>query len=144
MTSQTDCVFCAIVAGDAPASVVDGDEELLAFMDARPVNAGHLLVIPRAHASGLRDLPAATGGRMFEMAQRLAAALYDCEAITCEGVNLFLADGAAAFQEVFHVHVHVVPRFSGDGFRLDASWRTAERDELDAVAAELRTTLTHL
>jgi diadenosine tetraphosphate (Ap4A) HIT family hydrolase len=87
-----DCIFCAIVAGSAPASIVYDDADLLAFMDIRPVTPGHLLIIPKRHAPFLADLDEATGGRMFAIAMRLAQALR-ASGLRCEGINLFLADG---------------------------------------------------
>ena len=133
------CVFCAIVAGEAESSIVYDTEDVLVFLDIRPVNPGHLLVIPKRHAPDLADLDEATGAHMFMVAMRLAAALRT-SGLRCEGVNLFLADGEAAFQEVFHAHLHVFPRFSGDSFRIDADWSVVpERDELDAIAARVRT-----
>jgi histidine triad (HIT) family protein len=136
----SDCIFCQIVAGVAPASMVFEDDALLAFLDIRPVTPGHLLVIPKRHAAYLADLDEATGGRMFAVAMRLAAALRASgPEIRCEGVNLFLADGKAAFQEVFHTHLHVFPRFVGDTFGITADWSQAPpRDELDRIAALLR------
>ncbi len=134
----TDCIFCAIVAGSAPASIVYDDADLLAFMDIRPVNPGHLLIIPKRHASYLADLDEAIGAQMFTVAMRLAQALR-VSGLRCEGINLFLADGEAAFQEVFHTHLHVFPRFTGDTFRIDADWSvTPSRTELDEVAARIR------
>ncbi len=134
----TDCIFCRIAAGDAAASVVHDDGEILAFMDIRPVTPGHLLVIPRRHAPYLADLDEATGGRIFVAAQQLAAALR-ASGLRCEGVNLFLADGEAAFQEVFHTHLHVIPRFAGDTFRISADWSSSPaREELDAQAERIR------
>jgi histidine triad (HIT) family protein len=108
-------------------------------MDIRPVTPGHLLVIPRRHAPYLADLDEATGARMFVVAQRLAAALR-ASGLQCEGVNFFLADGEAAFQEVFHAHLHVFPRFAGDSFRISAGWWSVNppRAELDAHAATIR------
>jgi histidine triad (HIT) family protein len=139
---QGECIFCAIVAGDAPASILYEDREILAFMDIRPVTPGHLLVIPKGHATYLADLNDATGARMFVVAMRLAAALRAAPEIRCEGVNVFLADGEAAFQEVFHTHLHIFPRFAGDSFRIDADWSARpERVELDAIAAMVRTAL---
>lgn len=136
--SAANCIFCAIVAGSAPASVVYEDAELLAFMDIRPVTPGHLLIIPKRHAPYLADLDEATGGRMFTVAMQLAQALR-ASGLRCEGINLFLADGEAAFQEVFHTHLHVFPRFAGDTFRIDADWSiTPSRAELDDVAAQVR------
>jgi diadenosine tetraphosphate (Ap4A) HIT family hydrolase len=138
---EAGCVFCEIVAGRRPASVVHSDENVIAFLDIRPLNTGHLLVIPRAHAAYLADLDPALGGHMFAVAQRMAAALRR-SGLPCEGVNLFLADGEAAFQEVFHVHLHVIPRNSGDGFRLRAKWRSPSRAELESVAGQVRDGLT--
>ncbi|WP_241778102.1 HIT family protein [Streptomyces sp. CT34] len=130
-------MFCAIARGEAEASVVHADETVLAFMDLQPVTQGHLLVVPRFHAVGLEDLDTRTGARVWEVAHQLGRALRRSD-LRCEGVNLFLADGEAAFQEVFHVHLHVFPRFKGDGFRLEAEWRVRERHELDAAATAVR------
>jgi histidine triad (HIT) family protein len=133
-------VFCAIVAGTAEASIVHSDEHVVAFMDIRPVVAGHLLVVPRRHAAGLADLDPDDGARVFRVAQRIAAALRRTE-LPCDGVNLYLADGVAAGQEVFHVHVHVLPRHSADGFRLQFTWRFPPRAELDEHARWIRAQL---
>jgi histidine triad (HIT) family protein len=137
------CVFCAIVRGQAEASVVYEDEAVVAFMDLQPVTPGHLLVVPRAHAAGLEDLEETAGVRMWSAAHRLSRALRRSD-LRCDGVNLFVADGEAAFQEVFHVHVHVFPRFAGDGFRIEADWRVRERGELDRTAAAVRAGLSVL
>jgi histidine triad (HIT) family protein len=134
------CIFCRILSGELPASVVYRDECCAAFMDIQPVNPGHLLVVPLAHAPHLADLDPETGAQLFRVAQRLAAALR-ASGVRCEGVNLFLADGAAAMQEVFHVHLHVFPRYAGDGFGLtfgDHYWHRPVRAALDAVAARIR------
>ena len=109
------CVFCDILAVKSPASVVFKDDLCWAFMDIQPVNPGHVLVIPTSHAASLAELDEASGAHMFNVAQRVAQALRD-SGLECEGVNLFLADGAAAGQDVFHVHLHVLPRYAGDGF----------------------------
>ena len=105
------CVFCEIVAGRSPASVVYRDESCIAFMDICPINAGHLLVIPIEHATYLSDLNPHVGGVLFGVAQRLSAAVRK-SGLKVEGINLLVADGEAAGQEVFHVHLHVLPRFS--------------------------------
>ena len=133
-----DCVFCRIVAGKATASVVHDDDLALAFLDIRPVTPGHLLVIPKRHAADLATLDEATGAHLFRVAMRLAGVL--CRSVLrCEGVNLFLADGKAAEQEVFHVHLHVFPRYAGDGFRLAADWSAApSREALDEIASRIR------
>jgi len=138
------CVFCRIIAGEAPASVVYRDDATIAFMDIRPVNPGHLLVVPLAHAASLADLPAADGQRMFAVAHHLAGALRQ-SGIRCDGVNLFLADGAAAGQDVFHTHLHVLPRFAGDGIRVATFGRppadAPSRGDLEEIAAAVRRAL---
>lgn len=135
--SADDCVFCRVVAGTVESSRVYEDDEVLAFMDIQPVTVGHLLVIPKRHAPSLADLDEQLGMSMFRVGQRLAAALQN-SGLPCEGVNLFLADGEVAFQEVFHVHLHVFPRTPGDGFRIDADWHHPPRAELDDAAEHIR------
>lgn len=133
-----DCVFCAIVEGRTEASVVHEDRDVMAFMDHQPVTPGHVLVVPRVHAEGLEDLDDAIGALVWRLAHRVGRALRR-SGLRCDGVNMFLADGEAAFQEVFHVHLHVFPRFKGDGFTIDADWRVRERVTLDTTAVAVRT-----
>lgn len=138
---MVECIFCRIVAGAAPASVVHRDELVSAFLDIRPVTPGHLLVVPNRHDVFTSDLPEATADRLFAVGRRLARALRSTNAIRAEGTNLFAADGEAAGQEVFHAHLHVIPRFSGDGFDIvAAAWHepAPTRDQLDAAAARIR------
>lgn len=130
------CVFCAIVAGHGEASIVATTERAVAFMDTLPVGAGHTLVVPRAHAVGLGDLDPDDGAEMFRLAQRIAAA--QLELGMAAGVNLFLADGVAAGQEVFHAHLHVLPRWQDDAMTLHVDYeQPPPRPELDAVAERL-------
>ena len=135
---MSDCIFCAIVAGAAPASVVLDEPGVLAFMDIRPFTPGHLLVIPKRHASGLADLDPHDGARVFAVGRRIATAMRS-SSLPIDGVNFFLADGVAAGQEVFHVHLHVIPRRRGDGFGLRAVPRSPNRTVLDGTAATIRT-----
>ncbi len=138
-----DCIFCKILDGTLEASVVYRDERCTAFLDIQPVNPGHLLVVPNVHASYLADLDADDGAQMFRVAQKLGAALRR-SGVHCEGVNLFLADGEAAMQEVFHVHLHVFPRYDGDGFglRFGANYmHLPPRSELNMLAEAIRTVL---
>ena len=130
-------MFCEIIAGRAESSLVYRDEHVVAFMDIRPLTPGHVLVVPRRHADYLEALDEDLGARMFTAGHRLARALRR-SGLPCDGVNLFLADGEAAFQEVFHVHLHVLPRTPGDGFRIKAAWRRPGREELDLAAAKVR------
>ena len=142
---MSDCIFCRILAGEAPASFIYRDDRCAAFMDIRPVNAGHLLVVPVKHGAHLADVDAETAAHLMRVGHAAVAALR-ASGLPCEGVNFFLADGEAAMQEVFHVHLHVFPRFRGDGFGLKFSpeyyKRGPERSELDQIAATLTPLMT--
>lgn len=142
-TVVDNCVFCQIIAGALPASVVYEDEVCIVFMDIQPVTQGHLLVVPKKHFVGLTDLDERTGEHLFRIGQVMAISLKRSK-ISCEGINLFLADGAVAFQTVFHVHLHVIPRTSGDGFGLTFGpgyKNPPPREFLDQIANEIKTCL---
>jgi len=119
------CIFCDILAGLAPANFIHRDDLCAAFMDIRPVNPGHILVVPRTHATLVSELDEVTVGRILQVAQRVDVALR-ASGIKCEAVNLIISDGAAAGQEVPHVHMHVIPRFRSDGhhFRFSLAYFT--------------------
>lgn len=134
-------IFTDIVAGRAPASKVYEDDDVLAFMDIRPVTPGHVLVVPKVSAPSLADLDPVLGGKLFQVGQRIAAALRSSE-VAADGVNFFLADGVTAGQEVFHVHLHVIPRTPGDGFGLRARPTSPARADLDYLAGSIRGALT--
>lgn len=138
---MSQCIFCRILAGELPASFVYRDAQCAAFMDIQPVNLGHLLVVPVPHGSYLADIDAETAASLMRVGHGAAAALR-ASGLPCEGVNFFLADGEAAMQEVFHVHLHVFPRFRGDGFGLKFSpeyyTRRPPRPDLDRIAKTLR------
>ncbi len=135
------CIFCRIIAGEAPAAVVYRDELVTAFMDIQPINPGHLLIVCNDHAPQLADLAEPLGQHVFTVAQRLATVLRR-SGLRCEGVNLFLADGPPA-QEVLHVHLHVIPRFRGDGFDFvfPAHYGIKPLEEVEVPAAAVRTAL---
>lgn len=135
-----DCVFCRVLAGEIPGSVVYEDDRVAAFLDLYPVHDGHTLVVPRAHLADLRGCPADLAGHLFGVGTRLAPAIV---AVTgADGFNIWTAAGRAAGQTVFHLHLHVLPRFAGDGFgpRLPAG-RAVEcpRPTLDRMAERIRT-----
>ena len=132
------CVFCDIIAGKAPASMVYEDDIVAAFLTIGPVNPGHLLVIPKAHYALLAEMNEEIGMHLFKISMKMAQALR-LSGVRCEGINLFLADGEAAFQEVRHVHMHVFPRFRGDNFIIDADWSNVpSRQALDKIAGIIR------
>ncbi|WP_433592665.1 HIT family protein [Nocardia sp. CA-145437] len=136
-------IFADIVAGRAPSSTVYEDEDCLAFMDIRPVTPGHVLVIPKVPARSLAELDPAMGGKLFQVGQRIAAGLRESE-VGCDGVNFFLADGVTAGQEVFHVHLHVIPRTPGDGFGLRARPTSPARADLDYLAGSIKGALARI
>ena len=133
-----ECVFCQIVAGESPASIFYQDEIALGFMTINPVTQGHALVIPKRHAAYLADLDEDTGRHLWTVTQRTATAIRN-SGVRCEGINLFLADGEAALQDIFHVHIHVFPRYAGDPFKLVTDWGAKpSRKQLDRVAQQIR------
>jgi histidine triad (HIT) family protein len=136
--STTPCTFCRITAHELPASTVFEDDDVLAIMDHHPVNPGHVLVPPKRHFASLAALPEQIGAHLFTTAQRVAAAIRR-SGVRCEAIALTLADGEAAGQEVPHVHLHVIPRFTGDAYRVVADYSAAPtRETLDAVARSIR------
>jgi histidine triad (HIT) family protein len=117
LQARPECIFCRILEGTAEASIVFRGREATAFMDLYPVTPGHVLVVPNRHAANLKQLDQVSEQAMFHLARQIALAIRG-SGLPCEGINLFLADGGTAGQTVFHSHLHVIPRFSGDGFRL--------------------------
>jgi histidine triad (HIT) family protein len=133
--ADPDCIFCKIVAGELPATIVDEDERTIAFMDINPATRGHVLVVPREHSAdllsvGRDDLLAATIA-----AQRLASRAKD--RLRADGVNLVNSCGAVAWQSVFHFHIHVIPRYNDDPLRLPWVPAPGDPEQIAAAAQEL-------
>jgi histidine triad (HIT) family protein len=135
MSPDSDCLFCRIAAGELPANRVHEDDRTVAFMDINPATRGHALVIPRAHATDVRDVSPEDLAACASTAQLVARRAF--ERLGAEGVNLFNSSGAAAWQTVFHFHVHVIPRYSGDPMRLPWVPSPGDPDEIRAAAEEL-------
>lgn len=131
------CIFCAVAAGQADASLVYEDETVVVFMDLNPVTEGHVLVVPRHHAVGLEDLEGATSAHVWSVGNDVARALRRSD-MRCEGINILLCDGEAAFQTVFHFHLHVIPRYTGDGWTIYPRTTQRERSLLDSDAQVIR------
>ena len=131
-----DCIFCSIVAGDIPARTVHETDDVLAFLDANPLARGHTLVIPKAHAEHVGDLDDALASDLFAAVTELNARVQST--VGADGANVGINDGEAAGQEVPHVHVHIIPRFEGDGgaplHAVGGERPDLSDDELDAVA----------
>jgi histidine triad (HIT) family protein len=129
--SDQDCIFCRIVAGELPATIVDEDERTIAFMDINPATRGHALVVPRVHAPDLLSIDPHELAAVASAAQRLATLAK--ERLKADGINVINSCGAAAWQTVFHFHLHVIPRYAGDPMRLP--WLPAPGDPAEIVAA---------
>ena len=133
--SEPDCLFCKIVAGELPATRVYEDERTIAFMDINPGTRGHLLVIPREHAKDLLEIDPEDLAAVARTAQTMTARVMD--RLDADGVNLVNSCGAQAWQTVFHFHVHVIPRYTGDPLRLPWHPEPGDRDEIAATAQQL-------
>jgi histidine triad (HIT) family protein len=130
-----DCIFCAIAKGEGPATIVAENDRTVAFMDIMPATRGHLLVIPRAHSVDLLSVDpddlAATVQAAKAMAQRVK------DRLGADGVNLLNSCGSAAWQTVFHFHVHVIPRWDDDPLKLPWIPREGDMDEIQRTGALL-------
>ena len=131
-----DCIFCKIVAGELPSETVQEDQHTVAFMDINPWTRGHALVIPRNHSTNIYEVGDEDLRHTAIAAKQLAVRVK--ERLRCDGVNLLNASEPAAWQSVFHFHMHVIPRYDDDPLELPVRPRQAEPDELAAVAAEIR------
>jgi len=136
MSSQ--CTFCDLIQGSAEVSVCHEDADSIAFMDIQPVNAGHVLVVPRAHYNSLLDVPPEIGAHLFHVTMKLAGAIR--RVTGCDDMNIVVNSGAAAGQDEPHYHVHIIPRREGDGFAIDLPFGGSampDRTLLDAMAVQL-------
>jgi histidine triad (HIT) family protein len=136
MASDPDCIFCKIVSGEVPSARVDEDERTVAFMDVNPATRGHVLVVPREHIVDLLAIGAEDLAACAETAQRIARR--QKERLGADGVNLINSCGPAAWQTVFHFHIHVIPRYEGDPLRLPWHPAPGDREEIAAAARELQ------
>jgi histidine triad (HIT) family protein len=130
-----DCLFCKIVAGEIPATVVAEDERTVAFMDINPATRGHALVIPRAHARDIHDIEPDDLRAVAAMAQSVAGR--QRERLAADGVNLLNSSGSAAWQTVFHFHMHVIPRYEGDPLKLPWVPGPGDMDDIAVAGAQL-------
>jgi histidine triad (HIT) family protein len=137
------CVFCAIVAGQADAIRVYEDDDYLAFLDIRPIVRGHTLVVPKVHTVDLTDTPAETVAGLVTVGQRIAQAARASE-LAADGNNVVINDGKAAFQTVFHLHLHVAPRQDGDKLSFAKGLVVRRDPDREATARTLRDALARL
>ena len=133
--TDPDCIFCKIISGELPGQIVDQDDRTVAFMDINPATRGHALVIPRSHSADLLSVEPEDLAAAAFAARRLAARAK--ERLRADGVNLVNSCGAVAWQSVFHFHIHVIPRYAGDGFSLTfppGYTNPPSRAQLEAIA----------
>ena len=136
---MSNCIFCRIVAKEIPAAIVYEDEHTLAFMDAGQVNPGHVLVAAKGHAENLYELSDAQAGALLRTAARVARGIRD--AYQPQGLSVYQANGKAAWQSVFHYHMHLLPRHEGDGMALTWPAKNPPREKLAEYAAAIRKVL---
>jgi histidine triad (HIT) family protein len=134
--TEDDCIFCKIAAGEAPATIVHEDERTIAFMDINPATRGHVLIIPRRHSRDLLEIAVEDLQAVAAVAQELARQAVD--RLGADGVNLINSCGRAAWQVIFHFHMHVIPRYEGDPLKLPWVPGEGDRDEIAAAADKLR------
>ena len=132
---NSDCLFCKIIKGELPSEKVYEDENSYAFLDIHPINVGHTLVVPKRHAENIHDIPPVDFCALMESARKLASVVK--EATGAEGINIGINNGSVAGQIIFHLHVHIIPRFQDDGHR---HWhgKDYQGDELKTIAAKIR------
>jgi diadenosine tetraphosphate (Ap4A) HIT family hydrolase len=136
LTFNISCIFCKIVRKQAPASIVYENESVMAFLDIRPLNMGHTLVIPKDHYIDIFDTPADLLGQIHQVSRQISVAVK--KATNSDGVSIIQQNGKAAGQDIFHIHVHVVPRFQGQVLPRFSELKEVERAKLDAMAEKIR------
>jgi diadenosine tetraphosphate (Ap4A) HIT family hydrolase len=131
-----NCIFCKIVQKQAPSSIVYEDNLVTAFLDIRPVNEGHTLVIPKEHFEGIFDTPIELVGKVHKIAKTVAVAVK--EAVKADGISIIQQNGRAANQDIFHMHVHVIPRYSGKKMKAFHELQIVDHSQLEVTAAKIR------
>ena len=133
-----NCIFCKILAGEIPSTAVYEDDDFKAILDVNPAARGHVIILPKNHAANIYELPDEDASKIMVVAKKIATAIE--KAYHCDGVNILQNNGEAAGQTVFHLHVHVIPRFKGD--TLNIGWKQGDMPEdLDAICKEIQAQL---
>lgn len=135
-----DCIFCKILADEIPSTVVYEDALFRAILDVNPAARGHVIILPKNHAANLFELPDEEASKILIVAKKIAKAVM--ETYHCDGINILQNNGAASGQTVFHLHVHVIPRFEGDRDHINIGWKPGETPEdMQAIAEEIKANL---
>ncbi|MCL2691331.1 MAG: HIT family protein [Candidatus Bathyarchaeota archaeon] len=136
MKFDADCIFCKIVQKQAPSSIIYEDEQVMAFLDIRPASEGHTLVISKEHYEGILDIPSGLLGRVHQVSKMVAVAAK--QALNADGINVIQQNGRAANQEVFHIHVHVIPRHLGQKMKSLQEVQMVDYKQLELIADKLK------
>lgn len=135
-----NCIFCKILAGEIPSSVVYEDDDFRAILDINPAARGHVIILPKKHYANLFELPEEEASKIFVVAKKIATAVK--KTYKCDGVNILQNNGEASGQTVFHLHVHVIPRFEGDTDHINIGWKPGDTPEdLADIVAEIQANL---
>lgn len=133
-----NCIFCKILAGEIPSTAVYEDDDFKAILDVNPAARGHVIILPKNHAANIYELPDEDASKIMIVAKKIATSIE--KAYHCDGVNILQNNGEAAGQTVFHLHVHVIPRFKGD--TVNIGWKQGDMPEdLDAICKEIQAQL---
>ena len=133
-----NCIFCKILAGEIPSTAVYEEDDFKAILDVNPAARGHVIILPKNHAANIYELPDEDASKIMIVAKKIATAIE--KAYHCDGVNILQNNGEAAGQTVFHLHVHVIPRFKGD--TVNIGWKQGDMPEdLDAICKEIQAQL---
>ena len=136
MSFDESCIFCKIVRKQAPASIIYEDETVIVFLDIRPLNIGHTLVIPKKHYVDIFDIPENQLSQVHKVAKQVSLAVK--KATNADGISIIQQNGKAAAQDIFHLHVHVVPRFEGQKLPSFSALREVERGKLEVMAKKIK------
>ncbi|MCH5266060.1 MAG: HIT family protein [Lachnospiraceae bacterium] len=137
---KEDCIFCKILAGEIPSATVYEDDSFKAILDVNPAARGHVIILPKTHAANLYELPDEEASKIMVVAKKIAIALK--ETYHCDGINVLQNNGEASGQTVFHLHVHVIPRYTGDTDTINIGWKPQETpSDMAAIVEEIKANL---
>ena len=140
MKFDESCIFCKIVQKQAPSSIIYEDDYVMAFLDIRPVNEGHTLIIPKEHYADIFDTPSELLGKVHQVTKKVAVAVK--QAVNVDGISIIQQNGRAANQDIFHLHVHVIPRYTGEWVKPFHELQTTTQSQLDQIALKIKQHLT--
>ena len=136
---MSDCIFCKIANGEIPSATVYEDNDFRAIMDIAPASRGHIIILPKQHAANVFELSEELASKIYVVAQKIAKVVK--EEVECDGINILQNNGEVAGQTVFHLHMHVIPRFTDDGIQIKWKQQEVDQDKIKELATKLATKL---